>query len=98
MAITPEEFIKGAEEKAPEQQWRHRWFTTIIPCGNLNEPLVCNYCPNCRAIYTQAVAVPMYDNAGGMYERYSGQLIQSDLATISKLDLPKNGCEGPEGI
>ena len=88
MEITPEDFIKGAEEKAPETQWRHRWFTTIIPCGEANEPLVCNYCPNCRATVTQAI----------MFPRSRFHIIPRRAIT-DKLDLPRLGCDAPpEGM
>ena len=92
MAITPEEFIKGAEEKAPEQQWRHRWFTTIIPYGTDNKPLVCNYCPNCRATVAQAIMFPVI-NSNIYNDAPKGR-----KAITDKLDLPKYGCDAPEGM
>jgi hypothetical protein len=79
------EMLEKAEEKAPPAIFMHRWFTTIIPSGAYNMPLVVNYCPNCRLVVNQLLE-----------NNYSYASAKRYEAVQQQLDLPREGCLSPK--
>lgn len=88
--MNKEEFIAKAEEKAVAAGpvWRHNWFTTIIPCGTYNEPMIISYCPNCRKAVTQALEYGVI-----MINGSTSKLKYGEMETSVILD--REGCVGP---